>query len=272
MKEVKRWFTTHSTLGLYAVRQSMQHRFSFFSSFLIMLIQPVIVYAIWQQVFLDQSVVANLSGSDMVTYLIISQSINCMYGFQSSTERQIMSRVRSGDIALDLVKPLHFVGARFFETFGFLLIQLAFSLFLVMLALFLFPAFRMPSSLWTFFPFLVSVFLGFMILFSISMMTGMISFKTLNITGIVYGRKAIVDFFSGALIPISLFPTWLTTLSKFLPFQGIIYIPTMIFLEKMSARELVLSLASQFLWVFILLGLSSIVCKRAMRKVTIHGG
>ena len=77
---------------------------------------------------------------------------------------------------------------------------------------------------------------------------------------------------SGQLIPLTFFPASIMAVFKFLPFAGLVYTPTMIYLGKFTGQELLFNLAIQVLWVFLLSGLTQLVWNRAVKRLTILGG
>jgi ABC-2 type transport system permease protein len=69
-----------------------------------------------------------------------------------------------------------------------------------------------------------------------------------------------------------MFPAWLKTLSKWLPFQQISFVPTSIYLGKLQGAELVLALARQAAWVLLLAASCAFVWRRVTSRLTIQGG
>ena len=74
------------------------------------------------------------------------------------------------------------------------------------------------------------------------------------------------------MLPLSFYPLWFQKLSTVLPFQASVYLPTQIFLGRISGREAVHTLLLQVVWVVILWFLAKILFRFAVRKVTIQGG
>jgi ABC-2 type transport system permease protein len=92
------------------------------------------------------------------------------------------------------------------------------------------------------------------------------------VTGISWGRMAIQNIFSGALIPLVFFPGWLQTVAAILPFQGLVSTPAMAYLGKLDWSTTVTLVAIQALWAVGLVMLGRLAWRGASRMVTIHGG
>jgi ABC-2 type transport system permease protein len=103
-------------------------------------------------------------------------------------------------------------------------------------------------------------------------MLSMVSFWTVNIWGIQVLRRGVLLFFTGALVPISLFPQWLKTLSNYLPFQSMVYVPVSIYTGALSIAQGLQSLALQAVWLVVLATALQLLWRRAVRSVTIMGG
>ena len=79
-------------------------------------------------------------------------------------------------------------------------------------------------------------------------------------------------FFTGSYVPIPLFPTWLRTISDWLPFNGLMNIPTEVFLGKLSGSGLWFELGRQAFWLILLTFLVRAMTAIATRRVVAQGG
>lgn len=82
----------------------------------------------------------------------------------------------------------------------------------------------------------------------------------------------IAFFFTGQLIPLPFFPTWLHTLALWLPFNTLLNAPTEVFLSKVSGGMLWLDLARQLFWVLVFYVLMRWLTGIATRRVVVQGG
>ena len=70
----------------------------------------------------------------------------------------------------------------------------------------------------------------------------------------------------------TLLPSFITTLARLLPFQGIVMIPLMIYLGKLQSWELIRALASQVLWSILLWAGMLVLYGQARKNLKAFGG
>jgi ABC-2 type transport system permease protein len=115
--------------------------------------------------------------------------------------------------------------------------------------------------------------LGFFINFFMVFLTGLWSFwSSGSIWGIRYTRIVVSEILSGAIIPLYLFPNWLSQISYALPFQAIYSIPLLIYIGKITNLEIFNSILTQIFWIIFLGILCLVGWKIAKKKTTSQGG
>jgi ABC-2 type transport system permease protein len=100
----------------------------------------------------------------------------------------------------------------------------------------------------------------------------MTTFFLFNNTGLIRAKRVIIDLFSGLLLPLSFFPEGIQEVLKFLPFQGISYVPSMIFTSGFSSSETVQAILLQGIWVLILIVPIQALWILAKKMLVIQGG
>lgn len=256
-----------------AIRERMQYRFDFFMSLVAALMYAVLYYMLWRAIyhFTPHPVVP---WTQLVTYVMVGQAIN--FGRYSPAERVPIYRmadlIRGGDVALELIKPVHFQTRRFLESFGFFVVEtLWINLPLLGLAI-AFLGVKAPVDWFTGAAFLISWFLGFMIAFALNLITIMMAFWTTNIHGAQLAKRALVEICSGVLIPFAFFPGWLQGIVTHLPFQGMAYIPISIYTGKVVGLAVWGSLAEQLGWTVLIFLIAQLIWQAAARQLTVCGG
>ena len=79
-------------------------------------------------------------------------------------------------------------------------------------------------------------------------------------------------FFSGMVLPLTFFPSWLRAIAHALPFASIVQTPIDVWLGKHHGSSLVGILALQAAWALALLGLGRITLRFGARKLVVQGG
>ncbi len=254
------------------LQQTMAYRFGFFTSFLGEVVKICVMLAVWMAVYRQRSTIAGFDYPMMVTYLLVSQTVNNVYGFKNDAERLISKRILDGSIVFDLLRPVGFVNARLAENAGQTVLQAVFSgLTLLCFKLFL-PELSGPASLVYCLLFAVSMCAGFFIMFSVSAISGLLAFWLMNNWGLRSAKAAIVNFFSGALVPIAMMPGWMQGVMEALPFKNIVYVPTMIYVGQYDIRETFVRIGMQIFWAAVMWLLAKALCGLAIRRVSINGG
>lgn len=268
------WKSIYKYVGIFEMqlKLSTKYKFSFISGIIGSLLQIAIQIAIWSQVYMHKVTINGLDKRDMFTYLMVSQSLVVIFSFRNAPERMISKKIRQGDIVYELSRPIHFMRARFFENMGDSLINIALAFFMIIFWSLGSDSFSLPSDIDVYLFFGLSSCFSYMIMFSVSILAGYLTFFTMNFWGIYNAKKAIVDLLSGALIPISFFPQKIQKLFSYMPFEKMVYTPVMIFLEKYAIEERKMQLMIQFFWTVILLCLDELIYRKAIRSITINGG
>ncbi|OXM87703.1 ABC transporter permease [Paenibacillus rigui] len=256
-----------------AVRQRLHFRFDFMMTLLSTLMFSVMYYMLWKAIY-SNSVSMALPWQQLITYVMIGQAIN--FARWSPAERaptyETAARVRSGDIALDLIRPIDFQVQRFLEAAGFFVVEMLWvnlpAMFLLIFVLGISP----PADLAAAFGFALSLMIGFLVAFSLNSIVMMISFLTTNTFGVQLIKRAIVDIFAGTLIPFEFFPVWLKALVQYLPFQSMAYIPLSIYTGKLTGSAMVQALLEQCVWAVIMIVISRVLWMRAAKRLSINGG
>jgi ABC-2 type transport system permease protein len=133
----------------------------------------------------------------MIAYLFVSQGIANLHSWYGAAERRLSERVGSGDIVTDLLRPLDFQWACFAEVTGQGLVQGGLVLGVLVVTSLWIGEIRALADLVYLPIFVLSVVLGFVIMYSISFLAGLASFWTINYWGLFYAKKVVVDLLSG---------------------------------------------------------------------------
>lgn len=250
------------------LRSVLTFRLQFALSLLGVLFQLVAMLTVWHAL-LSARTIPGFSWPQMQVYLLV--------GFSSGTlvstlaDFRISYRIRTGQVALDLVKPVDYQSARLAETVGSLVTELAGICFVwgVMFAFGLRIALPPASYLLLF---AVSFPLIALLKFSVIYLTGLLCFWTQNYVGLQWARLAVTSVLSGALVPLSLLPHWLGSAAQWLPFAGMSSTPGLILIGDATGWYAVRLVAVQLTWAVALWLVARLAWRGALRQLTIHGG
>ncbi|MEE1752315.1 ABC transporter permease [Streptomyces sp. SP18CS02] len=218
----------------------------------------------------------HLGGYDMpeaLAYVWIGQALLATCGLMGGGfEDELIERIKTGDIAVDLYRPadlqmwwLSFtLGRSGFQLLGrgvapMVIGACAFDL-------------SLPGRLLTWPAFLLSVLLGVVVSYAVWFLVALSAFWLMDGAGVVQVAWLSGLFFSGMLLPLSVFPGLLGEVARMLPWASMLQIPADVFLEKRTGRDLLEAYAFQAGWALVLLAAGRVLQATATRRVVVQGG
>ncbi|MEZ5229223.1 MAG: ABC-2 family transporter protein [Acidimicrobiales bacterium] len=214
--------------------------------------------------------VRGMTGSELATFAFVSQGFIMLVGMFGDPE--LANRIRTGDVVIDLYRPVDlqwwwlssWLGSAAFQLVGR-------GLPPVLLGALLFDL-TWPDPWWHWLVFAVSVVLASVIGFAVRFCASLVTFWLMDSRGIDQMVTLVMNFFAGLLLPLNLFPSWLETVARALPFASMIQLPAEIFLGQRDGIELVGVIAQQLFWMVAMLGIGRWMLSRATYRVVIQGG
>ncbi|MEQ7123114.1 ABC-2 family transporter protein [Actinopolymorpha sp. B11F2] len=211
--------------------------------------------------------------SDAVTYVWLGQSLGMIGGLWGGGFRdELAERIRTGDIAVDLTRPVSFQAWWLAGDLG----RAAFHL----LARGVPPTFigalvftlTLPRDPLTWLAFLLAVLLGAIVCFSINYLFALTGFWLLDSRGVHQVAGVLAMFFSGMLLPLNIFPGWFGDLARILPWSSALQIPADVFLGTYQGLDLLPVFGFQAVWALVLWVAGYFLTSLATRKVVVQGG
>jgi ABC-2 type transport system permease protein len=260
----------YRALVIAAIQRAITYRGTTLLSLLSGLVWVAVLFYLWRTVYVDQPRLGNFDWNQMRTYILVSYAVSTLISFSSAA--RILSAVRTGDIAMELLRPVDYLLFQLAQTFGSALIEGLLGSIIALLLGFLLLGIAPPVSVLAALLFLISVGLGFLIKFLITFLVALLCFWTTNGLGLIWAQTAVISLFSGALIPLQLLPGWLRTAALAAPFQGIVYTPVMIYMGAIQGAALWWALGLQIVWVIVLWRLARLMWMPALRALDLQGG
>ena len=131
---------------------------------------------------------------------------------------------------------------------------------------------RLPPSWGAAGLFLVSFLLGALVVGAFCMLIYISAFFTISPMGVRLVAVAVVDFFSGAIIPLPFFPEKLQVIFSLLPFGSMQNVPYRIYGGDLAGLPALVSILIQAFWLLALLLLGRLMMRKALQRVVIQGG
>jgi ABC-2 type transport system permease protein len=184
----------------------------------------------------------------------------------------LADRVRTGDIAVDLARPLDLQLSWWVRDLG----RAAFALPTRGLAPLLVGALTVGvafSETWTSYPLgLVSLLLGVSVSFLCRYGMNLVAFWTLDVKGFLNLYILVLGLLSGFYLPVHVFPGWLQAVAFASPFPAMFQAPIDVMSGRVIGPAAWQVIAGQAGWVIGLIVLTRVVLWRATRRLVVQGG
>jgi len=214
--------------------------------------------------------VAGYTTGMLSAYVWLSQGMLGAVTLSGSAE--IGERIRTGDIAVDLARPVdvqlaHLATDLGRATFTFVprgLPSVAIGL--------LFVGMTMPTTVLPYVLGVVSLYLGITLSFLCRFAVNLVGFWTIETRGVQNLYMVASSFLSGLFVPVPIFPDWLQAIALSTPFPSIMMTPIDILSGRIGGLDAVAAMAVQVGWV-LLIGLAGhLLLVAGQRKLEVQGG
>jgi ABC-2 type transport system permease protein len=184
----------------------------------------------------------------------------------------LADRVRTGEIAVDLARPLDLQLSWWVRDLG----RAAFALPTRGLGPLLVGALTVGVALsetWTSYPLgIVSLLLGISVSFLCRYGMNLIAFWTVDVQGFLNLYALLLGLLSGFYLPVHVFPGWLQTIAFASPFPAMFQAPIDVMSGRVVGAVAWQVIAGQASWIIGLVILTRLVLWRATRRLVVQGG
>jgi ABC-2 type transport system permease protein len=215
----------------------------------------------------------HLGGYDQaqaVTYVWLGQCLYATLAVQGGgVEKDLMERIRTGEIAVDLYRPADLqlwwlasdVGRSLFQLLGRGVIPFAFGAVFFPMAL--------PADVTRWPAFALALLLAMVVSFAIRYLIALSVFWLLDGTGVNQVLMITGIFFSGMVLPLNAFPGAFGEVVRVLPWAAQIQMPADVLMGETAPLE---AFAFQLTWAVVLLAAGRLLQSAATRRVVVQGG
>ena len=246
-------------------------------NFLLQVIGPLLIFlfikvSLWGSIFAGRSSGDTIGGYDLTTMLkyhlwIMIANILIF----SSSSQNLAEDIRLGRISTYLIYPFSFWQFHTAQYLSRQLVQMSIACFTIFLIFILDSLYQFEFQI-TFDRVAMGFFmaiLGSIFWFCMNYLIGMISFWLEETWTLTVLLQIITYFFSGAIMPLELFPMWLQNALQYSPFPYIAFVPVKAFMGH--SPDLLLSLSVLTFWTILVIALSAFLWKRGLNLYTAAG-
>jgi ABC-2 type transport system permease protein len=227
-----------------------------------------IFYQLWNVTF-NAAGTGNINGltlRDTLWYLMLAETIELS---RPPLARTISESVKDGSVAYLLNKPYDFLLYQFSTSMGETVFRA------LMTALFggavIWWMVGPPPHFSGFVVVLPALIGAWTLHFCITATIGLAAFVTEDVSAFTWIYQKFAFILGGLLIPLDFYPAWLQSIAKALPFSGMVYGPSRLFVDPTIDQFLSVMLM-QSVWILVLGGLLVIAYRRGLAYLTVNGG
>ncbi|MDE0220622.1 MAG: ABC-2 family transporter protein [Spirochaetaceae bacterium] len=259
------------------VNEAISHaayRFNTFLSSAGRIVFIFVQFAIWRALYGGRDAMETDYGSvslrEMTTYVLLSSALS--YLVYADVIERIDQRIKSGEIAIDFIRPISHLLYHLAGVWGGSLYSIAVQLVPMAVLVIAIVGIELPPTAGAGLLCLALVPGASLLLFLMSYTLGLVGFWHMSVWQLGAYLWMMIRLFSGAFIPLWFFPDWLVAVSDYLPFRLLYFAPIAAWLGKITPAEAAALVAHQWVWIGALLVLQRVLWLAGIRKVVVQGG
>jgi ABC-2 type transport system permease protein len=244
-------------------------RSSYYFGLINSIISVFITVSIWKALYGGAESVNGISFAATVTNIVFSMLLSTAFGFNDFA---IAGNVHSGQIAVDLLRPMSISLSNMFSAVGSNLFKLIAHFLPTLIFSAIFFRILPPESALSLTLAILSAVFGFCLLYTVSYIVSVTSFWITNVWSLSTLKNVIIGIFAGTMLPIWFMPQSVQNALKYTPFDVIYFAPVKIYLGQMSSDDILFSYGKQIFWLGIFMMLGAVLWQKGVKKITIAGG
>lgn len=233
------------------------------------IISLMVQYYLWKSLIQENPQSSKYKLDEMVMYISISMVISML--LDNNVHKDLNEKIHKGSISMDLIKPLNLKVFYFYHSMAEALVSFIISS--VPLTFFILLVFNvtLPDTM-TIFIFIMFMLCSLLLNYSILFLLGILSFWIQQswVLGRLY--SSLISIFSGAIIPLTMYPPFLRFLTEILPFKWIYFIPIEAFLGNVEKGLVLEYLVIYILWIGLFSILANFLWNKGIKNIVINGG
>lgn len=215
----------------------------------------------------DHSSLGTYGIQGMVGYISFTQAALWVTAFISNG-LGIPQVVRTGQISLDLMRPVHLFSHMMAREWGQITYQFLYkSIPIYLIYVFTFSL-QLPAQWITYLYTALGLLGAAYLAICMNYLIGVSALWTTESSWLYWGNHALINLLSGFFIPLEWLPSGLEKLAWATPYPYLLYVPTTLYLERGSGA----GLWGTLIWCFLMTLACLLVTRIVRRKVEVQGG
>lgn len=270
MRHLGRNIPAYLQIGALRMQMAYMYRSNIAIQLVGLLLKIFLLKMVFVAVYAGRETVGGIALPDVITFVTLA-NLQAFLIFPLVIGLYVRERLRDGQIALDLARPIPFLGQLLAHQVGATAASFPFVVLALPVAVLL-GGIQAPPSVVAGLLYLLSLGLAYLVAVMMGLIIGLMAFWTTEIDGILTIYQFANQFFGGVLVPLWFFPAVLRRVAEQLPFQAQTFIPLSLYTGRVGSAQAVQGLALQLFWIVALSGIAMLLWRRAMQRVVIQGG
>lgn len=234
------------------------------------------MYIMLYTTFLKNGTANDYTTSQMCSYIWLHQAFLMMFNLWK-VDKDIMEECETGNIAMELVKPVNLYTIWHSKTLGKKLAMTILRAIPILLicSLPILGIYKLqgPVNIQAFIFFIIVLVLSITLFISYAMTMYVCIMKTISSRGIITTFQLIMEFCSGAIIPIAFMPNNVITILKFTPFYYMQNVAFNVYNGYIAnTTEILQIIIMQIVWIALFTMIGVKVMNKQLSKIVVQGG
>jgi len=212
--------------------------------------------------------------SQLSTYIWLQQAFLALF-MAWFFENEIFESITNGNVSYELCRPIDIYNMWFARNMASRLSKAVLRCLPILVVCVFLPhpyGISQPANITSAILFSISITLGFIVLVAFNMLIYISAFYTISSMGIRILSVSLVEFLSGAVIPLPFLPGGIRKTFELLPFASMQNTPFLIYTGNMGGEEAIVGVILQVFWLVVLFLTGKLLMKKALKKIVIQGG
>ena len=251
----------------------LQYRISAFSGLITQFFWGLLYMFIYKT-FYSYTSISSINFKELMCYVWLNQAFITLT-FLNFNDNEITETIKNGAVSYELCRPYDLYWWWFIKLISKRYARALLRFIPIVIFASLLPKpynLSLPISISAFILFIITMFLGSIIVTTINIIVDGIVFFTLDDKGISSLIYNIGSLFSGIAIPLPLLPLYILNICNYLPFRFIGDLPFRVYSGNIGINSAINSIIICFIWIIVLVIIGKLIFKQAIDKVSIQGG
>lgn len=229
---------------------------------------------IYRSFYLENQDTFPMQMQALSSYIWLQQGFLALFSV-GMFENAIFQSITRGDVAYELCRPCDLYSMWYFRNIGMRLSRALLRCVPIFIVTVFIPepyGLGLPVSFEAAILFFIAGTIGFLNVIAFVMIIYISTFYTLSMQGMRIFCIAIVETFSGSLIPIPFLPDGLRQVVELLPFASLENVPLRIYGGDIAGMQALQAILLQIFWLVVIVGIGWALMQKALKQVVVQGG